>query len=159
MRRGLSFLFVGGGINFAGMEMTDDLIRLHFAETLSLHGEMLADLFNEQLDKGRLKRSGDLMASVDYETGRVGESHALDISFATYGRAVDISGYRKERNRIDTNRDIWGMKEHTLKRNTAKRWYARHMYTSLYKLIARLSYGLGEDEMARLKGILENRTT
>ena len=36
-------------------------------------------------------------------------------------------------------------------------WYAINMYGGLNKLISRIMYGLTDEEIARLKGILSNR--
>ena len=69
---------------------------------------------------------------------------------------MDISGYKRNRHEVDTVRDIWGVKENKLKKS-ANRWYAKNMYAGYYKLVAKIMYGLGEEEIARLKGILENR--
>lgn len=139
------------------MEPDNDIIRLHFEETLSLHGEMLADLLAERIERNRLRQSGRLLESIGYETVR-GEEPMERISFMTYGRCVDRLGYRQSKHEVNVNRDIWGLKENRVRKKNY-RWYASVMYSGLYKLIARLSYGLGEDELKRLKGILENRET
>ena len=141
----------------SGMNYDRDLIRLHFEETLSLHGEMLADVFTEQIERKRLIQSGELLDSISYRVER-GEDPMLEFSFMTYGRAIDRLGYRRNRHEVNINSEVWGIKENRMKKSNF-RWYAALMYSGLYKLIARLSYGLGEDEVKRLKGILENRIT
>lgn len=67
---------------------------------------------------------------------------------------VDMSGYKKNKIQVDTNREVWGIRQNTNKKN---RWYARNMYGGLNRLIGRVMYGLSDHEIARLKGILENR--
>ena len=61
------------------------------------------------------------------------------------------------KHQVDTNRTVWGMKanRNPVKKNT--RWYAKNMYGGLNRLISRVMYGLSDAEIARLKGILENR--
>ena len=138
-----------------GMEELDkDIIRLHFEESLSLHGEVLADVLAEQIERKRLMRSGELLESIMYDVTTFKDAPMLEMSFKMYGRMVDRLGYRKSKHEVNINRDIWGIKENRPKKKNLK-WYARYMYHDLYKLISRLSYGLGEDELERLKGILE----
>ena len=67
-----------------------------------------------------------------------------------------MAGYKRNKHEVDTMHDIWGMKRNKLKR-TLNRWYAKNMYAGYYKLVSKIMYGLGEQEIARLKGILENR--
>ena len=43
------------------------------------------------------------------------------------------------------------------KKKKNKRWYAAYMYEDFYKLVARLMYGISEDELKRLKNIINNR--
>lgn len=137
-------------------ELSHDIIRLHFEETLSLHGEALVDVLADKLERNKLKRTENLLDSLSYDVKK-GEEPKLQISFKTYGRQVDRLGYKRNKHVVDINRDIWGLKENKMKK-TKLRWYASMMNHDLYKLISRLSYGLGEDELARLKGILENRS-
>lgn len=139
-----------------GMEELDkDIIRLHFEESLSLHGEVLADVLAEQIEGKKLRQSDELFHSIVYEMPKE-DNPIMKLHFMSYGRMVDRMGYRKSKHEVNINRDIWGIKENRPKKKNLK-WYARYMYHDLYKLISRLSYGLGEDELERLKGILEKR--
>ena len=137
-------------------ETDDELVKLHFQETLSLHGEMLADLLSERIERQHLVNSGLLQDSINYEAFQQDGNPGLRFRFVSYGRCVDMLDYRRNKHTVDTNRDIWGIKQNRMKQNSHK-WYAKYMYTSLYALISRLMYGLSEQEIQRLKGILQHR--
>lgn len=142
--------------------MTDDekkeLELLFIEEELSQHGEWLADVLTEAIEKRKLRRTDDLLHSVNYSAFKEGKNPGLRFSFLSYGRAVDIAAYKQNRHKVDTMRDIWGQKQNTMKKKN-NRWYARSMYSGYYKLVARIMYGLSDLEIERLKGILENRKT
>lgn len=143
-------------ITFVSMEQLDDeIIELHFQETLDLHGEMLTDLLREQIEKKKLVQTGDLEESIGYKVVKQEGGQMLQINFQTYGRQVDRLGYKKSKHEVNLNSEIWGLKENKKKKN--KRWYAAYMYEDFYKLVARLMYGLSEDELKRLKNIINNR--
>ena len=129
---------------------------LFIEEALSLHGEWLSDILVEAIEKNRLRRTDALLDSINYSSFKENGNPGLRFSFFGYGRAVDISGYKRNKHEVDTIRDIWGVKENQLKKS-GKRWYAKNMYAGYYKLVSKIMYGLGEQEIARLKGILENR--
>ena len=134
----------------------DELVLLHFQETLSLHGEMLADLLSERIERQHLVDSGLLQDSINYEAFQQDGNPGLRFRFVSYGRCVDMLDYKRNKHQVNTNETIWGMKQNRMKR-TSHKWYAKYMYTSLYSLISRLMYGLSEQETERLKGILQNR--
>lgn len=140
--------------------MTDDekkeLELLFIEEELSQHGEWLADVLTEAIEKRKLRRTDDLLHSVNYSAFKEGKNPGLRFSFLSYGRAVDIAAYKQNRHKVDTMRDIWGQKRNTMKKKN-NRWYARSMYSGYYKLVARIMYGLSDLEIERLKGILVNR--
>lgn len=143
---------------FVSMEQLDDeIIELHFQETLDLHGEMLTDLLREQIEKKKLVDTGDLEESIDYKVVKREGGQLLQINFMMYGRQVDRLGYKKIKHDVDLNSVIWGLKENKKNKESNKRWYASFMYHDYDKLISRLMYGLGEDELKRLKNIINNR--
>lgn len=127
---------------------------LWMQEELSKFGEATVDMLIEQVEKHRMVSSGYLLDSFNYSSFMDGENPGQRIHFATYGRYVDIRAYRGQTKAVDTNRVVWGMKEN---RKTNKKWYARNMYRLLGRLQSRIMYCLSEEELARLKGILENR--
>lgn len=137
---------------------SDELKLLFIQEELSQHGEWLVDALTEAIEKRGLMRTENLLDSVDYKTFNSGQNPGVRVSFFSYGRAFEIAGRKKiNRHSADTNKMIWNMKQnrHSIKKNT--QWYARNMYGGLNKLISRVMYGLSDVEIARLKGILENR--
>lgn len=137
-------------------QLDDEIIDLHFQESLDLHGEMLTDLLREQIERKKLIQSGDLEESIGYKVVKQEGGQMLKVDFLTYGRHVDRLGYKKRKHEVDLNSEIWGMKENR-KKNRNKRWYAAYMYEDFYKLVSRLMYGLGDDELKRLRHIISNR--
>ena len=123
---------------------SDELKLLHIEEQLSIFGEELCDELAEAIEKRKLIRSGDLIDSLKYNAFKKGNNPGLRVSFVDYGRYVDIQGYARDKTKVNTNRELWGIKDNSLKKKR-KRWYASNMY------------GLSDREIARLKGILENR--
>lgn len=135
---------------------SDEVKLLFIEEALSLHGEWLCDILVEAIEKNKLRRTDTLLDSINYSGFTDNGNPGLRFSFFGYGRAVDMAGYKRNKHEVDTMHDIWGMKRNKLKR-TSNRWYAKNMYAGYYKLVSKIMYGLGEQEIARLKGILENR--
>lgn len=135
---------------------SDELKLLHIEEQLSIFGEELCDELADAIEKRKLIRSGDLIDSLKYDAFKKGNNPGLRVSFVDYGRYVDIQGYARDKTKVNTNRELWGIKDNSLKKKR-KRWYASNMYGGLNRLIGRVMYGLSDREIARLKGILENR--
>lgn len=134
-----------------------ELKTLYIEEELSQHGEWLCDVLMEAIDKRKLIQTRGLRDSFKQTAFHKGENPGLRVSFFSYGRALEIAGNRKNRHTVDTNRDVWGMKQNRnrMKKNT--QWYAKNMFGGLNRLISRVMYGLSDREIERLKGILENR--
>lgn len=129
-------------------------IELFIREELSQHGEWLVDRFVEALEKNRNIDTGQLLESFDYETGTgTGGTQTLAVSFMTYGRAMEIAG-RKRKKRIKAeNANVWGKKNRS---RTGKKveWYNRNRYAGYGRLIRRLTAGMSEQELQRIRGIL-----
>ena len=71
----------------------------------------------------------------------------------TYGRAMEIAG-RKRKKRIKAeNANVWGKKNRS---RTGKKveWYNRNRYAGYGRLIRRLTAGMSEQELQRIRGIL-----
>ena len=126
---------------------------LWMQEELSKFGEATVDMLIEEIQKHKMVNTGNLVDSFNYNSFMDHDNPGQRIFFATYGRYVDIGAYRSK-TAIDTNRVVWGMKEN---RKVNKKWYARNMYRLLGRLQSCIMYCLSEEELARLKGILENR--
>lgn len=135
---------------------SEELKLLYIEEELSQHGEWLADLLTEVIGRQRLKDTGALQDSINYSAFKDGKNPGLRFEFLSYGRALDISGYRENRHKVNVMSDIWGQKQNTMGKRR-NRWYAKNMYAGYYKLVSRIMYGLSDLEIERLKGILENR--
>lgn len=137
-------------------DISDDVKLLYIEEELSQHGEWLCDVLTEAIEKRQIMQTQALFESVDYSTFKEGENPGVRVNFLTYGRFVDIAAYRKkDRHQVDTNREVWGIKHN--RKHKPKQWYARNMYGGLNRLIGRVMYGLTDQEIERLKGILTNR--
>ncbi len=141
------------------MESNDskELKQLYIEEELSQHGEWLCDVLMDAIERRGLTRTEALHESISYDTFHQGENPGLRVSFFSYGRAFEIAGNKKNRHTVNTNRDVWGMRQNrrSAKKNT--KWYAKNMFGGLNRLISRVMYGLSDREVERLKGILENR--
>lgn len=135
---------------------SEELKLLFIEEELLQHGEWLTDVLTDAIEKRKLRRTDDLLHSVNYSAFKEGKNPGLRFSFLSYGRAVDIAAYKQNRHKVDTMRDIWGQKQNTMKKKN-NRWYAQSMYSGYYKLVSRIMYGLSDLEIERLKGILEAR--
>lgn len=137
---------------------SEDVKLLFIQEELSQHGEWLADLLAEIIDRKRLRKSGELHDSINYSAFTENDAPGLRFSFKSYGRAIDIQGYKQNRHRVDAKSIAWGEKQNRMKRgDKSLRWYASNMYAGYYRLVSRLMYGLSDREIERLKGILEER--
>lgn len=129
-------------------------IDLFVREELSQHGEWLIDRFIEALERGKNVVSGDLIDSFDYQTGQGYDgSQTLTVSFLTYGRLAEVmSRQRRSRLKEGGNRDVWGKKNHRPKK---VQWYNKNRYGGYGRLIRRLTAGMSDRELARIRGILQ----
>ena len=143
---------------FASMEeATFKEIDLFIQEELSQHGEWLIDRFAEALERNRNIDSGQLLDSLDYKTGKDPDgSQTLSISFMTYGRAMEVMGRRRKQQAAwaKKNGDTWGKKNHRPKK---VQWYNRNRYAGYGRLIRRLTAGMSDRELQRIRGIIEER--
>lgn len=135
-----------------------DIEFLFQEEVLDEHGEFLMDLLLETLEKKNIRESDELMESIDYRIFKEGQDRGLRFKFNVYGRFIEIRKHKKK-NVIqpNTNSLIWGMKENRPKKHKDTDWYSANAYGSLNRLYSILSNELTKEEVARLKGILQNR--
>lgn len=129
-------------------------IDLWVREELSQHGEWLVDRFIEALEKGGHVLSGDLIDSFNYETGRGYDgSLSLTVSFLTYGRLMEVASRRRRKSmKEQKNHDVWGKKNHRPKK---VQWYNKNRYAGYGRLIRRLTAGMSDRELQRIRGILD----
>lgn len=138
-------------------EATFKEIDLFIQEELSQHGEWLIDRFAEALERNRNIDSGQLLDSLDYKTGKDPDgSQTLCISFMTYGRAMEVMGRRRKQQAAwaKKNGDTWGKKNHRPKK---VQWYNRNRYAGYGRLIRRLTAGMSDRELQRIRGIIEEQ--
>lgn len=135
-----------------------DVKLLFIQEELSQHGEWLSDLLVEIIERRKLVQTGELIDSINYSAFMENDAPGMRFSFMTYGRAVDIQGYKQNRHQVDAKAIAWGEKQNRMKRKGKNaRWYASHMYEGYYRLVSRIMYGLSDKEIERIKGILQER--
>ena len=128
-------------------------IDLWVREELSQHGEWLVDRFIEALEKGGHVVSGDLLDSFDYQTGQGYDgSQTLTVSFLTYGRLAEVASRRRRKSTNEQkNHNVWGKKNHKPKK---MQWYNKNRYAGYGRLIRRLTAGMSDHELQRIRGIL-----
>lgn len=131
---------------------------------LDKHGEWLVDRFIEQLEQNGNKITGQLLESLNWNLYDPGDGSAagLEVGFETYGRFFEIrsrESRQKKKNAmpLNTNRLVWGIKERK-ERKKRTRWYAKNMYGGLGKLVSRLSAGLTDDELERIRKVMADTT-
>lgn len=136
----------------------DPEVKLLFIEEqLEKHGQWLCDIFLESIaNKNKNVFTGALLESVNYSLFKDKGRPGLRFNFLNYGRFIDISAYKKNRVGFDVKEVVWGERVNRRKRKRTK-WYAENMYSGFYRLVSSIMYGLSEAEIARLKGIIENR--
>lgn len=128
-------------------------IDLFVREELSQHGEWLVDRFAEAIERNKNVDSGQLLESLNYDTSTGHDGSAqLTVSFMTYGRAMEIMGRRRKQHlKEQQNHDVWATKNHKPKK---VQWYNKNRYAGYGRLIRRLSAGMSDDELQRIRGIL-----
>lgn len=139
-----------------------DIEFLFQEEVLSQHGEYLIDLLVETIEEKDIRVSDELLESLGYSTFKEGESRGLRVNFFIHGRFIEIRKHKKRKgNTFDTNTNalLFGIHKNRPEKRKMKDtdWYSANAYGSLNRLISILMYELSDTEVARLKGILQNR--
>lgn len=135
---------------------------LYQEEVLDQHGEFLLDLYEETISKKNIRDSDELLESISYKVSKNGNNRILTIIFEQYGRFIEIRFHKKNKNKftVNTNLLLWGSKQNSMKKKPKNvDWYSKNSYGSLNRLISILMNEMSEKEVARLKGILQNRQT
>ena len=134
---------------------------LFIQEELDQHGEFVTDLLRDEIERKRLRDTDKLLDSIDYKVTSYGIDPVLQISFFSYGRAIEIRWHKRSSNTkkwvTDTNKEVWGINNRRKTRRKNTTWYARTVYGSVNRLISRLSYGFSDEEKLRLKSILDHQ--
>ena len=128
-------------------------IDLFVREELSQHGEWLIDRFIEALERGKPPPPPPPSGSFNYETSSGYDgSQQLTVSFLTYGRLTEVmSRRRKQRVKDQKNHGVWEKKNHQPKKVA---WYNKNRYAGYGRLIRRLTAGMSDHELQRIRGIL-----
>ncbi len=130
-------------------------IELFIREELSQHGEWLIDRFIEALERNENVDTGQLVESFNSTSSKLNPDGSLEmgISFMTYGRAMEIGGRkRKKRLKEERNAQVWAKKN---RRPKKVEWYNRNRFAGYGRLIRRLSAGMSDDELRRIRGFLQ----
>lgn len=137
-------------------EITEKDIKQEFIkEELDLHGEFLMDILSEVIEEKDLINTEHLLSSLQYQTLKEGENYKLSLSYAIYGRFIEI---RQNKSKIaensKTNHSLWGIKRQ--KKGKDAKWYSKNVYGGMNRLIGRIMYGMSDETRARLINILNN---
>ena len=132
-------------------------LDLWIREELSQHGEWLVDRFIDALERNRNIDTGELAESFDYRTATEQGAQTLTVSFLTRGRLMEVAGRRRRKSAsggfpAGSNRKAWAKKNHPRKK---VEWYNRNRYAGYGRLIRRLTAGMSDQELQRIRGILE----
>ena len=149
------------------MAELNDIEDLFVREILDTHGEYIVDLLQDSIEEKKLRLTDELLESLDYKVRKKGNDYSLEISFLTYGRFIEINFWKSRAIRNYYLREtgdikrlrIFGNSAESFRRQKKKdtRFYARNVYGSINRLLGRMSSEYSDQEIARLKGILENR--
>lgn len=139
------------------MKELNEVEKLFVMEVLDTHGEYVVDLLQESIEKLDIRVTDDLLESLNYKVEQRGTDFVLIISFLSYGRAVEIQFFKSKRLRREAKANRNDIKNLRRAKKKDTRFYAKNVYGSINRLLGRMSSEYGDAEIARLKGILENR--
>lgn len=141
------------------MAQFNDIELLFIEEVLDQWGnEDLVETLYDSVVSKKLRDSDELLDSLQAKVGKEGNNPKLTVKFMSYGRALEIRFKRKKEKDVNTNVLLFGAKENKPnKRRKNADWYSKNAYGLLNKLISRLSYEYSDEEVKRLKGILEHQ--
>lgn len=138
------------------MAELNEIEDLFVSKVLDTHGEYLIDLLQNSIEEKGLRITDELLESLNYKVEKKGNDYVLVVSFLSYGRAIEIGFFKSKRIR----REQRAMNQtDNIRRRKKKdtRFYAKNVYGSINSLIGRISSEYTEQEIARLKGILQNK--
>lgn len=147
------------------MKELSEVEKLFVMEVLDTHGEYVVNLLHDVIiERSQSKdevliKTAQLIESLHYKVDRQGSDYVLSVSFMSYGRAVEIAFFKSRRLRRDAKSAKNDAKNLRRAKQKDTRFYAKNVYGSINRLLGRMSSEYGDAEIARLKGILENRMT
>ena len=131
-------------------------------ERLYQHGRYLSILLGKSIEDKKLIKQRELLGSLNFKVDNYGINPVLHINFRSYGRAIEINYFKnKSQNTIskfslpNTNSLIWGIHDKKSNKRKDTRWYSHTAYGSLNRLLGIIMYELSENEIIRIKNILE----
>ena len=141
------------------MKELSEVEKLFVMEVLDTHGEYIMDLLSGSIEDLNLRITDELLNSLNYKVEQRGSDYVLSVIFLSYGRAIEIALFKSKRLR----REMKAGKNEAKRLRRAKqkdtRFYSKNVYGSINRLLGRMSSEYGDAEIARLKGILENRVS
>ena len=140
------------------MRELNEIEDLFVREVLDTHGEYIVDLLQDSIEEKKLRITDELLESLDYKVVKREGDYVLQISFLSYGRAVEIQYFKSKRVRRE-NSEKQKSTDFRLAKKKDTRFYAKNVYGSINRLLGRMSSEYGDQEIARLKGILQNKIT
>ncbi|MFZ4705411.1 MAG: hypothetical protein ACOYMF_05325 [Bacteroidales bacterium] len=128
-------------------------------DRLNDHGEYLEELLVQEIERKKLIQTSNLKDSIFYRQVDYGLDPALQFSFPTYGRAIEVQWHRSKNTRslqeIKVNGIIVGSKVKSNLKKKDTRWYAKTAYGSINRLIKILLYEYDDIARERIKKHLE----
>lgn len=112
---------------------------------------MIIDRFIEALERNKNVDSGNLIESFDYRVSQDQGAQVLTVSFPLYGRLAEVRSHRLRKS--GTNQDTWRRKHNHKPKKV--QWYNKNRYAGYGRLIRRLTAGMSDAELQRIRGILE----
>jgi len=147
----------------------NDIEDLFVREVLDTHGEYIVDLLQESIESKKLRLTDELLESLNYKVRKSSNGYSLEVSFLTYGRFIEINFFKSKAIRKHYLQESGDIKRLRVSGNSSEnfrrlkkkdtRFYAKNVYGSINRLLGRMSSEYSDQEIARLKGILQNRIT
>ena len=141
------------------MKELSEVEKLFVMEVLDTHGEYIMDLLSGSIEDLNLRITDELLNSLNYKVEQRGSDYVLSVIFLSYGRAIEIALFKSKRLRREAKSGKNSAKRLRRAQHKDTRFYAKNVYGSINRLLGRMSSEYGDAEIARLKGILENRVT
>ena len=151
------------------MREINEIEDLFVREVLDTHGEYIVDLLQESIESKKLRLTDELLESLDYKVRKSSNGYSLEVSFLTYGRFIEINFFKSKAIRKHYLQEAGDIKRLRISGNSSEnfrrlkkkdtRFYAKNVYGSINRLLGRMSSEYSDQEIARLKGILQNRIT
>lgn len=136
----------------------NDLEDYFIRHILEEHGEFLIDKFEEAIDEKGLIDTEVLMDSLNYHVQMRGADYLLQLSFVSYGRAIEVAYHKSKRLRKETSRQAFFKSDKFRKaKRKDTRWYSKIAYGTLNHLLYRMGSAYTEEMKQYLKNLMQER--